>query len=70
MAKMNRYDYIKMMREKQHMEQKEERLNSKTEANISDPTPLKAVDNIIADQKYKRQYKYTDSNVILEAFID
>ena len=51
MAKMNRYDYIKMMREKQHAEQREERLNSKTEWDIKDPTPQQAVDNIIEASK-------------------
>ena len=51
MAKMNRYDYIKMMREKQQMERKEERLNAKTEWDIKDPTPQQAVDNIIEASK-------------------
>lgn len=48
----------------------EERLNAKTEWNISDPTPLGAVDNIIEKQKYICQYRYTDSNIRLESFID
>ena len=51
MEKMNRYDYIKMMREKQHRGQREERLNSKTEWSTKDPTPQEAVDNIIEASK-------------------
>ena len=43
MAKMNRYDYIKMMREKQHAEQKEERLERKNEFDLKDLTPYNAV---------------------------
>ena len=47
MGKMNRYEYIAMMREKQHTEQKEERLNGKSESGYRDSVPQEAVNNII-----------------------
>lgn len=45
---------------------KEEKLNSRNEFSISDPTPMIAVNNIIDHQNYIELYKYTDENIKLE----
>jgi translation initiation factor 2B subunit (eIF-2B alpha/beta/delta family) len=50
MSKMTT-EQMQELRAKQRVYRKEERLNSKTEYGISDPTPKQAVDNIISERR-------------------